>query len=320
MKYNLLGRTGLNVSRLSYGASALGGVFRAVQESDAIKAVHAALDCGINYFDVAPAYGGTRAETILGRSLKGIARDKYFLSTKVGKYTSPGGYGADIFDFSEQRIRTSLTESAARLGTDYFDIIHLHDFEYQQHRHVEQALGEGLVTLQMLKREGRIGAVGCGVYPMELWQRILRDYEFDVVLTHNHYLLNETRLLELLPLAQAKNTGVINASPFGMGMLTERGPADWHPASEEIRAVFRRAAEFCRSQGADISKLALQFSSQHPAIPTTMFSSSNPASIRRNVEWHEEPYDPELLAQVQQLLQPVFNRQWIFESNPVKIP
>ena len=318
MKYNLLGRTGLKVSSLSYGASALGGVFHAVQESDAIRAVHVALDCGINYFDVAPAYGGTRAESVLGRALKGIPRDKYFLSTKVGKYTSPDGYGADTFNFSEKRIRASLTESAVRLGTDYFDIIHLHDFEYQHRRHVEQALGEGLATLQRLKREGRIGAAGCGVYLMELWRRILRDYEFDVVLTHNHYLLNETSLLELLPLAQAKNTGVINASPFGMGMLTERGPADWHPATAEIRAVFRRAEQFCRSQGTDISKLALQFASQHPAIPTTMFSSTNPASLRRNVEWHEEPYDPALLVQVQQLLQPVFNLQWIFESNPTQ--
>ena len=318
MKYNLLGRTGLMVSRLSYGASALGGVFRSVQESEAVSAVHTALDCGINYFDVAPAYGGQRAETVLGRALKGIPRDKYFLSTKVGKYTSPDGYGADTFDFSESRIRASLKESAARLGTDYFDIIHLHDFEYQQRRHVEQALTEGLKTLQTLKREGLIGAAGCGVYPMELWQRILRDYEFDVILTHNHYLLNETRLLELLPLAQHKNIGVINASPFGMGMLTERGPANWHPATPEIRAVFRRAAEFCRSQGTDISQLALQFASQHPEIPTTMFSSASAESIRRNVQWHEDPLDPALLAQVQKLLQPVFNRQWVFESNPTQ--
>jgi len=318
MKYNHLGRTGLMVSRLSYGASALGGVFRSVSESDAIRAVHAALDCGINYFDVAPAYGGTRAETVLGKALKGIPRDKYFLSTKVGKYTSPDGYGADTFDFSEQRIRTSLAESAARLGTDYFDIIHLHDLEYQKGRHVEPALGEGLATLQTLKQEGRIGAAGCGVYPLDLWQRILRDCEFDAVLTHNHYLLNETRLLELLPLAQEKNIGVINASPFGMGMLTERGPADWHPASPEIRQVFRNAAEFCRRQGTDISKLALQFASQHPEIPTTMFSSASAESIRRNVQWHEEPFDPALLAQVQQLLQPVFNLQWKFESNNTK--
>lgn len=316
MKYHRLGRTGLQVSRLSYGASALGGVFHPVMESEAISAVHAALDCGINYFDVAPAYGGTKAETMLGLGLKGIARDRYFLSTKVGKYTAPGGYGNDRFDFSSSRIRASLDESAVRLGTDYFDLIHLHDFEYEQRRHVERALEEGLTTLLALKKEGRIGAVSVGTYPMELWTRVLRDYEFDAVMVHNHYCLNETRLLELLPLAQTKDTGIINASPFGMGMFTQRGPADWHPASVEIRTVFREAAEFCQSQGTDISQLALQFASQHPEIPTTMFSSTNAASIRRNARWHEEPYDPALLAEVQRRLRPVHNLQWVFESNP----
>ena len=83
-----------------FGASTLGSVFRTVDESEAIRAVHAALDCGINYFDVAPAYGGTLAETVLGKALRGIPRDRYFLSTKVGKYTKPGSYGDDALDYS----------------------------------------------------------------------------------------------------------------------------------------------------------------------------------------------------------------------------
>ena len=95
-----LGNTGLLVSRLSFGASALGGVFRSVDEVTAIKAVHAALDCGINYFDVAPAYGGTVSESVLGKALRGIARTQIFLSTKVGKYTKPGSYGDDTLDYS----------------------------------------------------------------------------------------------------------------------------------------------------------------------------------------------------------------------------
>ena len=87
MQYNLLGNTGLNVSRLSFGASSLGAVFHPVDESEAIAAVHAALDYGINYFDVAPAYGGTLSEKVLGKALRGVPRNRYFLSTKVGKYT-----------------------------------------------------------------------------------------------------------------------------------------------------------------------------------------------------------------------------------------
>src|SRR5512145_942496 len=147
MKHNPLGQTGINVSRLSFGASALGGVYGKVDEAEGIRAVQTALDLGINYFDVAPAYGGTVAETVLGKALKGIPRDRYYLSTKVGKYTQPGGYGDDTFDYSRSRIRASLDESARRLGTDYFDLIHLHDFEYQRRQHTEWALSEGVAAL-----------------------------------------------------------------------------------------------------------------------------------------------------------------------------
>jgi aryl-alcohol dehydrogenase-like predicted oxidoreductase len=310
MQYSLLGKTRLKVSRLSLGASSLGGVFHPVDEAAAIAAVHAALDCGINYFDVAPAYGGTRSETVLGKAMKGIPRDRYFLSTKVGKYTSPSKYGDDVLDYSNARIRRSLEESAARIGSEYFDIIHLHDFEYQDRKHVDWALDEGFTTLLALKDEGRIGAVGAGIYPMDLWLRIFRDYDIDAALVHNHYCLNDQRALELLPRAREKNIGIINGSPFASSLLTDRGPADWHPASTADRAVLKRAAQFCQEQGTSISKLALQFSCQNRAFPTTLFSTADPESVKRNVLWLEEPFDPSLVARVQEILAPVYNRQW----------
>jgi L-galactose dehydrogenase len=312
MKYSPLGKTGLNVSRLSFGASSLGGVFHAVDESEAIRSVHVALDLGINYFDVAPAYGATLSETVLGKALHGIPRDRYYLSTKVGKYTQPGSYGNDVLDYSRSRIRASLDESAARLGTHYFDLIHIHDIEYQNRQHTEWALDEGYRAVSELKREGRIGAVSFGIYPIDLWTRIFSTMDVDAGLVHNHYCLNDTLTLDLLPIARAKQIGVINGSPFGSGLLTERGPAAWHPASVEDRKVFADASEFCRRQGTSISQLALQFASQHPEIPTTMFSSANPESVRRNIAWHEEPYDPKLLAEVQARLRPVMNKQWSY--------
>src|ERR1017187_4528609 len=286
MQYNSLGKTGMNVSRLSFGASSLGAVFHPVDESQAIAAVHAALDCGINYFDVAPAYGGTLSETVLGKALRGIARDRFFLSTKVGKYTELGSYGNDRLDYSRARIRASLDESTGRLGVEYFDIIHIHDIEYQERKHTEWALGEGYDSLQELKREGRVGNVSFGIYPMDLWKRIFATIEIDAALVHNHYCLNDTQLLELLPTAAQKGIGIVNGSPFASSLLTDRGPAAWHPASAEDRACFRAPAEFCRAQGTNISKLAMQFSSQHLEIPTTVFSSSSPAPVRSNVECH----------------------------------
>ncbi len=310
MKYNLLGITGLAVSRLSFGASALGSVFRTVDESEAIRAVHAALDCGINYIDVAPAYGGTLAETVLGKALHGVRRDRYFLSTKVGKYTKPSSYGEDTLDYSRARIRASLDESAARLGTGYFDIIHIHDIEYQGRRSTEWALTEGYDAVQELKREGRIGAVSFGIYPMDLWHRIFETLAIDAGLVHNHYCLNDTRALELLPIAREKGIGIINGSAFGSALLTARGPADWHPASAADRAVFRRAAEFAVAQGVPIEKLAIQFASSNPSIATTLFRSANPDSVVRNVRWHEEAPDGALTARVREILEPVRDKQW----------
>jgi L-galactose dehydrogenase len=310
MQYSALGNTGLTVSRLSFGASALGGVFRSVDESTAIKAVHAALDCGINYFDVAPAYGGTVSESVLGKALRGIPRTKYYLSTKVGKYTKPGSYGEDTLDYSRSRIRASLDESAGRLGVDYFDLIHIHDIEYQDRRHTEWALTEGYDAVQELKREGRIGGVSFGIYPMDLWVRILSSLQMDAALVHNHYCLNDTQLLRILPLAAKGSVGIINASPFASGLLTHRGAAAWHPASHEDQALFRTAAEFCGSQGTPIAKLALQFSSQNSDIPTTLFSSADPESVKRNVAWHDQPYDRELVREVQNILAPVRDKEW----------
>ncbi|HNQ90806.1 MAG TPA: aldo/keto reductase [Verrucomicrobiota bacterium] len=314
MKYNPLGKTGLNVSRLSFGASALGGLYGKVDEAEGIRAVQTALELGINYFDVAPAYGGTLAETVLGKALKGVPRDRYYLSTKAGKYTQPGGYGEDTLDYSRARIRTSLEESARRLGTDYFDLIHLHDFEYQHRRHTERALSEGVQTLLELKEEGRLRNVSFGIYPMDLWHRIFSTLPADVGLVHNHYTLHDTRALELVPLAKQKGIGIINGSPFGSGLLSGREAPDWHPATEEDRRVFRSAARFCESRGVPISRLALQFSSQNPEFPTTLFSSSRPESVQRNVQWHEKPLDPELLAAVQHILTPVMNKQWDYDA------
>ena len=312
MQYTVLGKTGLKVSRLSMGASALGGVYGDVDEGDAIRAVHAALDCGVNYFDVAPAYGGTLSETVLGKALRGIPRGRYFLSTKVGKYTKPDSYGDDTLDYSRARIRTCLEESAARLGTDYFDIIHIHDIEYMGRKHTEWALSEGLEAVRELKKEGRIGNVSFGIYPVDLWRRIFTTLDVDAALVHNHYCLNDTLLLELLPLAQAKGIGIVNGAPFASGLLTDGGPAFWHPAGPEDRAVFRRAAEFCRKQGLSICQLALQFASQNPDIPTTLFSSADPEAVRRNVRWHEQPCDIQLLAEVQKILEPVRDKQWSY--------
>jgi aryl-alcohol dehydrogenase-like predicted oxidoreductase len=314
MEYVELGKTGARVSRLSFGASSLGGVFREVDEAEGIRAVHAALDAGINYFDVAPAYGGTVAETVLGKALRGIARDRYVLSTKAGKYAAPGAYGADVLDYSEARIRAGLEESMRRLGVERLDLVHLHDFEYQRGARTASAFAEGFPALAALKREGRIGAVGAGIYPMELWFRVVAEAPVDAIMLHNHYCLNDTRGLELAPACRARNIGTINASPFASGLLSGNPAPAWHPADDADRRVFAEAARFCEERGASLAKLAFQFACHDSPFHTTMFSTARVRSVRRNLAWYGEPLDPDLLAGVRRILQPVLDKQWDYDA------
>jgi L-galactose dehydrogenase len=314
MDYTIFGKTGLKISRISFGASALGGVFHEIDEEEGIRTVHAAIDAGINYFDVAPAYGATLAETVLGKALKGIPRERYHLSTKAGKYLQPGCEGSEELDFSSGRIRAGLEESMQRLGVEYIDIVHLHDFEYQNGSKIESAFAEGFPTLAALKAEGRIGAVSAGTYPLALWQRVIAEAPVDAILTHNHYCLNDTRGLELVEPCRSKNIGMINASPFACGLLTGGGIPDWHPASAEERAIFAEAAAFCERQGSSIAELAFQFSCQQSPFHTTMFSTSRTASLQRNLAWYGNPCDAALLAEVRKILTPVMDQQWKFGS------
>ncbi|MFC4601220.1 aldo/keto reductase [Cohnella hongkongensis] len=301
MKKRKLGRTGLDVSVLSFGASSLGSVFRETDDAEAIRTVHAALDSGINYIDVSPYYGLTKAETVLGRAIKDVPRDKFLLSTKAGRY------GADSFDFSGRRIRASLEESLARLHTDYVDILFLHDIEFVPSGII---LEEAVPMLKKLKQEGKIRHYGiCGL-PLQLFEKLLPEIDADAIISYCHYSLNDTSLLRLLPLLESKDIGLVNASPLSMGLLSLRGTPDWHPASAELKAVCRRAAEHCASRGENIAKLAVQFSTANERIPTTLVSTASPDNIRSNAQWAEEPIDETLLREVLDILEPVRDLTW----------
>ncbi len=312
MKYRRLGNSGLEVSSLSYGASALGGVFSDINESEGIQAVHTALDMGVNYIDVSPAYGNTKAEVVLGKALKERNRAEYHLSTKAGKFCTPGEYGGHLFDYSKSAIRRSVKESMQRLGTDYLDIVYLHDIEYDSLSHVEQALGEGIETLKDLKRAGAIGSYGLSTYPMDLWRTVLESVDLDVVMTHSHYCLSDTQLLSLTDICEARGIGLVNSSPLLMGVLTARGPASWFPITKEEKVVAQRAVAFCKENGTSLEKLSIQFSVANDRIPTTLTSSSSPERIRQSIENALLEPDASMVKEVQSILKPIINRDWNF--------
>lgn len=304
MHYRQLGRTGLNVSVLSFGASPLGGAFRTTDDDESIRTVRTALDLGMNFIDVSPHYGVTRAESVLGRALKGVARDRYILATKVGQY------GEGNFDFSAARVTRSFDESCARLGVDYIDLLHCHDIEFAD---LGQIVNETLPALAKLRAAGRVGHLGITGLPLKIFPAVIDRAApglVEVILSFCRYGLNDTALDSLLPYFRQKNVGVINASPTGMGLFTERGVPSWHPAPKPIVEASRRAIDYCKSVGADIVKLAVQFCVAHPGIATTVVGSANPDNIRKNIAYADEPMDVELMAKVLEILNPVHNHNF----------
>ena len=301
MKYRKLGNTGLEVSALSFGASSLGSVFGPTDDNESVRTVHAAVEAGINYIDVSPYYGQTKAETVLGMAIQQLPRDKFLLSSKAGRY------GEDSFDFSGARIFSSVEESLARLHTDYLDILFLHDIEFVPGRII---LEEAVPALHRLKEQGKIRFCGISGLPLQLFETLLPQIEVDAILSYCHYSLNDTSLLSLLPLLNQRGVGLVNASPLSMGLLSTRDTADWHPAGRELKLACRKAAEYCAAQGADIAKLAVQYSTEHEDIPTTLVSTANPDNIIKNAAWTDEPMDRKLLKEVLEILKPVHNDTW----------
>jgi aryl-alcohol dehydrogenase-like predicted oxidoreductase len=302
MRYRPLGKTGLEVSTLSFGASSLGSVFRQTDDAEAIRTVHAAIDAGINYMDVSPYYGATKAETVLGKAISQVSRENFYLSTKAGRY------GVDTFDFSSSRIESSLEESLRRLNTDYVDILFLHDIEFVQ---PDIIIHEAIPALERLKQQGKIRFTGiCGL-PLALFEQLLPKVQVDAIISYCHYSLNDTSLLRLLPLLETFGVGLVNASPISMGLLSTRGAPEWHLASPELKATCLKAAQLVAERGEDIAKLAVQFSTNNERIPSTLVSTANPVNIQKNAKWTDEPMDLDLLNEVLNILKPIHNKTWV---------
>jgi aryl-alcohol dehydrogenase-like predicted oxidoreductase len=301
MEYRPLGKTGLKVSALSFGASSLGGVFHSVVREDCIKTVHTALDLGVNFIDVSPYYGLTKAETMLGYALAGIPRDRYILATKVGRY------GESQFDFSARRVCASVDESLARLGCGHIDLIQCHDIEFVR---LDQIIQETLPALEKLRQSGKVRFVGITGLPLKIFTQVLKSAPIDTILSYCRYTLFDTSLLRIVPELEKKGVGIMSAAPISMGLLSRRPAPSWHPAPPAIREACARAAAFCQSRGVDIAKLAIQFAVAEKRIATTIVGTANPENFRNNARWVAEPLDQTLLQQVQDLLKPIHNHTW----------
>jgi L-galactose dehydrogenase len=301
MDYRKLGRTDLNLSTIGFGTSTLGNAFGDVDPAEAIRAVHQAVDSGINFFDSSPYYGITLSETRLGEALVG-RRDRAIIATKCGRY------GFDEFDFSAQRVIASVDESLRRLRTDYIDLLQAHDVEFGD---VQQIIQDTVPALRQLQEQGKVRYIGITGYPPKVLRRIAEAVPVDSILSYCHYNLLNTEMADVLSgFTRERGIGLINASSLCMGLLTEQGPPDWHPAPPQVREAGRKAAVFCREQGADISELALRFALRYTLVSSTLIGIATTREVETSLRLLQGEPDRELLAQVESILAPVFNYSW----------
>jgi L-galactose dehydrogenase len=301
MEYRQLGKTDLHLSIVGFGGAALGDVFGNIDPQEGQRAVHQAIDHGITFFDVSPYYGITLAESRLGAALAG-RRDRVVLATKCGRY------GMADFDFSAKRVTASMDESLQRLQTDYIDLFLVHDVEFGD---VQLIIDETIPALRRLQQQGKARYIGVTGYPPKVLRRIAEAVPVDAILSYCHYNLMNTQMDDVLTgFARERGIGLINAAGLHMGMLTEQGPAQWHPAPQNVRDAARKAADYCQEHGENIAEVALRYCLQHPYVSSTLVGIANPAQLEASLKLLSTTTDPGLLRQVQAILAPVFDYEW----------
>ncbi len=306
MQRRALGRTGITLPQLGFGTATLGDVFGAIDAQEAERAVHAAIDAGVDHFDTAPLYGFGLAETRLGQALRG-RRDRVTLATKCCRD------GFDRFDFSAARVAASLEESLKRLQTDRIDIFQIHDVEFGTR---EQVLGEAIPAALRLKEQGKVRAVGITGLPVRYLRALAEQCAIDTILSWAHCNLVEDELdEELVPLAQARGIGLMSASPLLQGLLTERAPPAWHRSPAPVKAVAPRIAALCREAGFDVAQVAVNFAARNPHVATTIVGIGTRAELQANLAALALAVPESLLARLAALVAPVKNMMW-FEGRP----
>jgi L-galactose dehydrogenase len=304
LRFSRLGGTSLQVSVLGFGASTLGDEFGAIDPAEGQRAVDAAIDHGINFFDVAPYYGRTLAEERLGRFLLG-KRQQVVLATKVGRYDRDPPAG---FDFSAARVVRSVEESLRRLRTDVIDLYLAHDIEFAPRRVVVE---ETLPAMRALQQQGKVRYIGVTGYPLDVLQAVAVEGDVDVVMSYCHYSLLNTRLAcELAPAVRGRGLGLINASPLHMGVLTAHGPPSWHPAPRAMLAAARGAAAWCAANSADIADVALRFALADAPVDSTLVGLRTRAEVLAGVRALEGAPDGRALAGVLSLLSSAQDIDW----------
>lgn len=321
-----VGKTGLMVTRLGLGGAGLGGLYSDVSKDMARETVQRSFALGARYFDTAPLYGHGKSEMSLGHGLQGLDRDRLVISTKVGRVLVPveshpqAGQFVNppplqpVFDYSRDGILRSLEESLQRLRLDRVEIAFMHDPDAGQAIadqddvepvHFRQAMDEAYPTLDRLRSEGVLKAIGVGMNQWQALARFARDGDFDCFLLAGRYtLLDQSALPTLMPLCEEKHISLILGGPYNSGVLaSDLSPGATYFYSEAPADVLDRARgvkAVCDRHRVPLKAAALQFGLAHPAVASTIPGGRSPEEVKENVRMVEHDIPHDLWAELKQ--------------------
>jgi D-threo-aldose 1-dehydrogenase len=309
-----LGRTGLAVPEIAFGAGPLGGFYGPVDADSGARAARRAFELGVRYFDVAPLYGHGRAELVLGHALRDIDRDAYLLSTKVGRYLVPAGgpgqpgraraEGAPfnpVLDYSHDGVMRSLQQSMLRLGTSRIDIVYIHDVDAHSQGSEDAAeaafraaMTGALPALLELKRSGVIRAIGVGINQPHWARRWLAEADLDLLMLAGRLtLLNQEAKPDILATCATRGIGYVAAGAFNGGMLARGGQAGWRfnyrPAPAETVQRYQRLVALANDLGVDLKAAAIQFVLRHAEVSTHVIGASTAGEVEENLRLARAP-------------------------------
>ncbi|RWB96927.1 aldo/keto reductase [Mesorhizobium sp.] len=308
MKKRRVGSTALEITEVSFGGAAVGGLYRACPRETAMQTLQVAWDAGLRYFDTAPFYGFGLSERRFGDFLRDKPRDSYMLSTKVGRllrpvpedripdhsYVDPLPFAPD-YDYSYDGIMRSVEFSYARLGLNRIDILFVHDIGVYTHGvektklHFRQFMDGGLKALEELKSSRVISAYGLGVNEVQICLDVLRQAPLDCILLASRYsLLDRTAEAELLPLCRQRQTSLIIGGVFNSGILAT-GPVpgahfDYLPATQDILDRVGAMEKIAAEGGYPLAAAAFQFPLHEPLVASVLTGTAKPANLARNLQ------------------------------------
>jgi D-threo-aldose 1-dehydrogenase len=330
-----LGATSIRVARLGYGCAPIGGLYEAVSDDQAARTLNYAWDMGIRYFDVAPLYGYGLAEQRLGRMLSTKPRDEFIISTKVGRLLYPleevegnpeldrdwqrlgsvtglGGEQNDenlndwyyrgvpdvrpVYDYSYDGVMRSFEASLKRTGLDRLDILWIHDPD----NHWEQAIGGAYPALAELRSQGLVKAIGAGMNQSAMLARFAREGDFDAFMLAGRYtLLDQRALLDLLPICEDKQIGIVIAGVMNSGLLANPSPDshfDYGPASQAKEWLDKalKLKAVCEQYEVPLRAAAIQFVYAHPSVATVVAGTRKIEHLDNTVEMMQFPIPNEL--------------------------